>query len=153
MTLIIAHRGNIYGPNPSLENTPEYVAATLSNGYDVEIDVWWVNGLWWLGHDLPQYHINESFLCDNKDGLWCHAKNLEALSRMLDMKLRCFFHVNDEYTLTSCGHIWSFIGSAYNHKTVVVMPELSNNIDTSNPLECYGICTDYAEKYKSQYKA
>ena len=40
---LIAHRGNINGPNPEMENNPEYILNTLSLGYDCEIDVHLIN--------------------------------------------------------------------------------------------------------------
>ena len=38
---LIAHRGNIDGPNPERENSPEYIEEALKAGYDVEVDVWY----------------------------------------------------------------------------------------------------------------
>ena len=39
--ILISHRGNTNGPNPNMENKPEYVLDAKLKGYDVEIDVWW----------------------------------------------------------------------------------------------------------------
>ena len=36
---LIAHRGNIVGPNPLEENKLEYIEAAIAGGYDAEIDV------------------------------------------------------------------------------------------------------------------
>ena len=36
---LIAHRGNISGPNPKRENTPEYIEEAIEKGFDV---VYWV---------------------------------------------------------------------------------------------------------------
>ena len=80
--ILISHRGNIDGPNPKMENKPEYVQKALDLGYDVEIDVWLIDGNFFLGHDEPQYKIERSFLQNKK--LWCHAKNIEAFYRMID---------------------------------------------------------------------
>ena len=38
---LIAHRGNIEGPDPSIENKPEQIEACLDAGYDVVGDVWY----------------------------------------------------------------------------------------------------------------
>ena len=35
---IIAHRGNIGGSNPEVENNPEQIDKCIAEGYDVEID-------------------------------------------------------------------------------------------------------------------
>ena len=36
----IAHRGNVFGPNVELENSPNYIDKAISTGYDVEVDLW-----------------------------------------------------------------------------------------------------------------
>jgi glycerophosphoryl diester phosphodiesterase len=40
---LIAHRGNTEGPNPLEENKPEYIEEAIENGFDVEIDIWFVH--------------------------------------------------------------------------------------------------------------
>jgi len=54
---LIAHRGNIDGPNSSQENRPEYIEAAIAKGYDVEIDIRYdtFNKILYLGHDESQY--------------------------------------------------------------------------------------------------
>ena len=61
--ILIAHRGNISGPNPEMENRPEYVKKAIDLGYNVEVDVWYENNQLFLGHDGPQYKIKDDFLC------------------------------------------------------------------------------------------
>lgn len=51
--IIISHRGNINGPNPRMENKPEYIKKALDENFMVEIDVWFYQGELWLGHDEP----------------------------------------------------------------------------------------------------
>ena len=58
--ILISHRGNIDGVKPTKENSPEYILEAISLGYDVEIDVWKVDGKWFLGHDEPEYAIQEA---------------------------------------------------------------------------------------------
>ena len=36
---LIAHRGNLNGPNPLVENDPQRITYCIDEGYDVEIDV------------------------------------------------------------------------------------------------------------------
>ena len=71
---LIAHRGNIEGPNPQRENDPEYILEAIDRGYDVEVDVWGHKQIW-LGHDSAQYACPLSFLIQNKSKLWIHCKN------------------------------------------------------------------------------
>ena len=144
MKRIIAHRGNVYGPNEDKENSPDYILEALALGYEVEIDVWHVSGEFFLGHDGPEHKIDEIFL--ENDKFWCHAKNREALDAMiLNKNIHCFWHQEDDYTLTSRGFIWAYPGKQSQGRAVCVMPEKTSSIDTST-FEC--ICTDFCEKFK-----
>ena len=109
----IAHRGNIYEKNLDRENSPSYIEEALDAGYDCEIDVWWHDGEWWLGHDHPTHEIDSAFLYRLGSGLWIHAKNYDALSELNFTTtewvnpLNYFWHENDQYTLTSKNFIWT----------------------------------------------
>lgn len=134
---IIAHRGNVVGPSDK-ENHPKYIAIALSLGFDVEVDVWYLNGYFYLGHDEPLYKIGESYLENKK--MWCHAKNLDALSKMLNNnRIRSFWHENDRRTLTSDNFIWTYPNVKVCDKSVIV--HLDN--DWKNKYDCYAVCTDY----------
>jgi hypothetical protein len=37
---IIAHRGNLYGPDPETENTIEQAERCFAICFDVELDIW-----------------------------------------------------------------------------------------------------------------
>jgi hypothetical protein len=150
MTTLIAHRGNIKGPNPQLENSPEYLHAAFQQGYDVEVDVWYFpNSGWWLGHDSPQYKW------DNKqfpNFFWCHCKNINALNEfkanvLYPQTCKYFWHQNDDYTLTSSGHIWVYPGKSLGQyfNSIAVLPETVSNWDISKAI---GICSDNISKYK-----
>jgi len=103
----IAHRGNWKGRVLSRENSHNYIREAVELGYHVEVDVWFVSGSLYLGHDKPQYPIEVSFLENPK--FFCHAKNIEALHFMLENpKVHCFWHQNDEVALTSNGFIWKY---------------------------------------------
>ena len=58
---LISHRGYINGPNKTEENSPEHILNAINNGYDVEIDVWFIDDKWYLGHDNPTYEIKYHF--------------------------------------------------------------------------------------------
>ena len=124
------------------ENKPKYISKALELGYNVEIDIWYKNGFW-LGHDKPLYPVGISFLKNKK--LWCHAKNLEALSLMLlESDIHCFWHQEDDATLTSKGYIWAYPGKQPIKNSIAVMPEIYSD-DVS---KCIGICSDYIINYK-----
>jgi hypothetical protein len=122
--ILISHRGNLDGRLKNVENSPDYITFALNQGYDVEIDIWYVDFKFYLGHDEPLYKIEEKFL-ENKN-LWCHAKNEEALFKMLqNQKIHCFWHQSDDYTLTSKGIPWVYPGKKVSEKGIWVLPELT----------------------------
>ena len=139
--ILISHRGNIDGRNPIYENSDKYCQTAIDKGFNVEIDVWYTD-TWWTGHDRPGYRVSVDFL--KKKEVWCHAKNIEALNRLLDLGAHCFFHQNDNVTLTSKGYLWTNPTHQLTEKSICVLPELQSiNIDG-----CAGICSDYVERYK-----
>jgi len=84
--LLISHRGNLTGSEPARENSPEFIKEALNAGFDVEIDVWFLDEAFYLGHDKPQYCINNNFLFDHGLSLWCHAKSISALTGLFPGK-------------------------------------------------------------------
>ena len=138
----ISHRGNLNGPTDD-ENDPERVRKVLSMGYDVEIDVWKKDGEIYLGHDSPNYLISKTFVF--QEGLWCHAKNYEALEYLTRCGAHCFFHQEDDYAITSKGFIWAYPGKPTGPNCIAVMPERFGNIIST---DTYGICSDYIEDIK-----
>jgi len=147
----IAHRGNVFGRNSERENTPSYIDEALYKyNHDAEIDVWSIDNKLYLGHDGPDTEISLTFLLYRKTRLWCHAKNLEALTVLLEHGLHCFWHNTDDYTLTSQNIIWAYPGKSIQlPHCVCVMPErMSQDTYTLNQLQnCYAICTDDIHMY------
>jgi len=136
--LIISHRGNLKGPEPEKENEPSHILKVIEK-YDCEVDVWMVKDKFFLGHDKPQYPIDESFLKNPR--LWCHAKNIDALYYMIQQpEIKCFFHNIDDHTLTSNGLIWTFPGCKLTNKSIIV--DISKNWKEKNYI-CLGVCVDY----------
>ena len=149
MMILIAHRGNTFGPNPEKENSPDYILDALERGYDAEIDVWYVDKKWYLGHDAAQHLIEESFL--NNQSLWCHAKNIETFKQLLKIGAHSFFIDNDHATLTSKRYIW--LSPTHKHiisGTICVMPEDARWKDANKDQlrECQGICSDFVESFR-----
>jgi hypothetical protein len=147
--LLISHRGNTTGPNKERENAPDYIDEALSMGYDVETDVWVVDGGIWLGHDKPEKKINKLFLNERKHELWCHAKNLDALVFLLGENFNTFSHDNDPYVITSKGYIWASPHSIFTRDTIAVMPEWKN-YTPSDISHCRGICSDFVSLFRNQ---
>ena len=140
---LIAHRGNIYGRSEQ-ENMPEYIEECLSQGYDAEIDVWFTEKGYFLGHDEPLYPVSEDFL--ETSGLWCHAKNKNALENMLkNSNIHCFWHESDNYTLTSKGKVWIFPNTNPVEGGYLVL------VDREKPpqLPLGGVCSDFVGELSS----
>lgn len=137
--ILISHRGNTTGPD-SQENSPDFILSAIDKGFDVEIDVWEMpNGIY-LGHDSPKYLINLDFLSSKH--LWCHAKNLSALNLMVKENIKCFWHQEDDYTLTSSGHIWTYPLKEVTKNSIIVCKSLEDTKKYANK-NIYGICSDY----------
>lgn len=135
----IAHRGNMNGPNPKEENSPEYIQKCLDLGYDAEIDIRISNGELWSGHDKPQYKVSLEFLKNPK--IYIHSKTIETLAYFVSLGLNTFFHDTDDATLTSKGEIWTYPNKTLTPLSICVMPEL--NPSQIIPSNIKGICSDY----------
>lgn len=143
--VLISHRGNINGKNADKENHPDYIDQALSLGYQVEIDVWLIDGKLFLGHDEPQYNINSDWLFNRISKLWIHCKNISAIEWFNSIeRFNYFWHENDTVTLTSKNDIWAYPGKQPIKNSIAVMPEIYDE-DIS---QCLGICSDYIENYK-----
>lgn len=147
--ILIAHRGNLNGPNPAEENCPEYIDAALAAGFDAEIDLWVVNDQLFLGHDAPQYPIDLAWLEARYTNLWIHCKNIPALEYMdLAWLFNYFWHESDTLTLTSKRDIWVYPGRQPVRDSIAVMPEIHND-DISS---CRGLCSDFVVRYQNDLK-
>lgn len=150
--LFIAHRGNTNGPD-QFENSPEHVDKAISMGYDVEIDVWIDGHNIYLGHDNPQYEIDNYFLEKRRNVIWCHAKNIHALKWLVENNFNTFFHNTDDYTLTSTGYIWAYPGTELVKGAICVVPEMADDPDylEKNIHLIHGVCSDYVQIHKIKF--
>ena len=146
--IFISHRGNMTGINPKRENEPLYIVEALEKGFDVEIDVWYKKGQFYLGHDEPQYKVKREFLQNRK--LWCHAKNIDAFYHMVDdEKIHCFSHDKDEVALTSKGYFWSLSNTKITDKSISVMA--SDYLDLQKNIA--GVCSDNIGYYRNDIQS
>ena len=140
---IISHRGNLTGPEKTNENKPQQIDLAIENGFDVEIDLWLVNGNFQLGHDEPEYVINLSWVLSRSKYLWVHCKNIELIDYLTIncIDLNFFFHQNDHLALTSKFFLWVYPEKTYTKNSILVL----NNIDDLSLLDNppFGVCTDY----------
>ena len=147
--ILISHRGNINRKIVERENQPEYIDEAISLGYDVEIDIWGIDGELFLGHDEPQYPTDFDWLKERSSNLWIHCKNIDALLYFTDIDyslelFNYFWHETDTVTLTSENWIWAFPGKQPINGSIAVLPEIYND-DVS---DAAGVCSDFIEKYK-----
>lgn len=165
--ILIAHRGNINGPNRDLENSPDYIREASKLGYHVEIDVWcFSDNEIFLGHDNPQYQVDLKFLMEDGKYIF-HAKTIRTFQFLLDHDLNCFFHDNDKCTLTSRNKVWLYPSFDYCKLGIIVMPEwlhthsrekIIKNIEPDHDFwityissirdKIYGVCSDYVNLLK-----
>jgi hypothetical protein len=144
--ILISHRGNIDGKYPEQENNPKYIDEAIQLGYDVEIDIWYVDGKLLLGHDNPQYEVDFQWFRDRISKLWVHCKNIESLVYFKDCgyNINYFWHQEDDIALTSLGYIWAYPGRSTIKSRIAVLPELHNEDVT----DCFGVCSDYIKIYE-----
>jgi hypothetical protein len=164
--IIIAHRGNVDGANPSLENDPRYIQAALDQGFNVEIDFWafYTNLNGWslyLGHDEPKYCINSSSFILNNDRLYIHCKNIKALEYcynnywgLANWNSSYFFHNTDDATITSNSKFWTYPRATIplTRNSIPVIYNRNDMIWNEEEIKgCYGICTDDANYYNTLF--
>ena len=151
---LISHRGNITGPIDDKENRPSYIDCAIQLGYEVEVDLRYINGQFWLGHDYPQYKIEKTWMDIRKDKIWYHCKDKESALELirLDFGIKFFCHSQDDFVLTNTNHLWVHnLNGLLN--TSCIIPLLGiDDIDHYSGSEVYGVCTDYITYAKKTIK-
>lgn len=145
--ILISHRGNLNGPDPSKENKPSYITNAIRTGFQVEVDFWFVDNKFYLGHDEPEYDVPFEWFQNIYNKLWIHCKNVEAVNKLVEVDrggvyLNYFWHEEDKVTLTSKGYIWAYPGIESSN-AIMVMPKESKN----ELKECLGVCSDNIMEY------
>jgi hypothetical protein len=149
---LIAHRGNVEGPRPKDENHPEYLLNAIEEGFDIEVDVWWWNDQFYLGHDQPQWKLSSNDILTSERS-WCHAKNSQALEMLLRIGSHCFWHQTDDYTLTSKNYIWTYpekqLISVDMSVCVTNEKLLSRQQFSLLKSSCIAVCSDYVKFFRN----
>ena len=147
--LIISHRANLKGPDPSIENKPEAIVHAIKEGFAVEVDLRMKDRQLYFGHDEAQYETDINFLKKYKQNLWIHCKEMETMEFCLDQALHCFWHNDDDYTLTNYRYVWAYPGKEPVGKlSILVMPEWHWKPHEVLLKKPYGVCTDYPIEYQ-----
>jgi hypothetical protein len=145
--LLISHRGNLYGPS-SEENNPATIEHTLSKGFHAEIDLWVDRTQDSIkimsGHDHAQYVVDLDWLTKRQNQLWIHAKSLSTLEWFLedDRDWQLFWHQEDDFTITTTGHIWTYPNKQVGSSSIIVAQNLEDTTFYSEK-SIYGLCSDF----------
>ena len=146
--ILISHRSNINGKDESKENKPSYIVDAIRKGYNVEVDFWYDNGKFVLGHDEPQYSFPIDFIENYYRYLWIHCKNHDALSKLVEIDrggvyFNYFWHDTDDVIITSKGYMWANPGT-YIEGSIAVMPEYKKDKIEGR----LGVCSDFIINYE-----
>ena len=155
---LISHRGNIDGIIKEKENHPLYIDNAINMGFDVEIDVFYFENNFYLGHDKPDYIIEEKYFHDRSDVLYVHCKNIEAFILCRERGFKCFYH-NSEKHVAVCNTnlIWTHdIIETTNQSIIPMLAKddinfIINHIPKSKIEKAYGICTDEIKFLESEF--
>lgn len=151
---IISHRGNIKGVVASKENRPSYIDSAIGSGYEVEVDIRYINGEFWLGHDTPDYKINKEWILNRIDDIWYHCKNLEAALELkkLNSNIKYFCHSQDSYIITSTNHFWVHDLNLNLDENCIIPLLDEESVLKFNDKIVYAVCTDYVDLCKFSLK-
>lgn len=150
-TILISHRGNINAILPDRENSPDYIDEAIAQGYDVEMDVRFIDGKLYLGHDGPQYEVTLQWLLDRRARLWVHTKNFEALSYLINKSLRTFYHQKENHTIINHSNlIWSHELSEADKNSIIPLLSQEDIARQPVPENVYGICSDFVESLRNR---
>ena len=140
--LLISHRGNTNGVDPSQENDPNYIDKALER-YHVEIDVRLCRGQLLLGHDVGQYLVDKQWLVERADKLLVHCKDYASLSELTDTSLRTFYHSKEPYVaIRNTPLVWCHnLACADPNSIVPLLTEA--DISLYPYLKVAGVCSDY----------
>ena len=141
MIKLISHIVNLDGPQEqdNVISQLEEVAKTML----VEVDVWYLDHGWYLGHDGPERAVSFDFI--SNPNFILHAKNLNALYKLTGTNLHYFWHQEDDFTLTSKQLIWTYPRKEVTPRSIVVCQTAEEAIEYSKK-ELWGICTDYIKE-------
>lgn len=142
--IIIAHLGNIHGPEPEQENRLRYIQKALDAGWHVSVSVLFSSGAFLLPH-AGGYDVIPAALL-SKQRVWCNALTPDTLDALCGANAHCFCMGGQPYSLTSAQFIWTMAGHPLADRAIAVFPEqaAANWLDEYEPA---GICTDFPADY------
>jgi len=149
MPNIILHRGN-NGNDTLHENCPNTLEKRDNDGYSVECDIWLKDDIWYLGHDYPEYKIENLDKFLSIPSRLIHAKDGNTFSKLMrycrenGYNNEIFYHTNEDYVLTTSLNIVTYPGKYILENSILMMPENMNRDFLSEEIENYSsICSDF----------
>ncbi len=158
MVRIISHRGNLFRPEPEYENTVENIE-DLDFYCPIEIDVWYIDGKYLLGHDRPNPNEEVSLEWLEDHDLYVHAKNKECFEVLSgNPEVRVFSHDEEESTVVSDGTIWCHskfpVISERNVLTYLGgVTSFLHEFGEDTLDKIFGVCTDYPYSFLEYLKS
>lgn len=142
--IIIAHLGNVRGPNVEQENRFAYVKKALDSGWHVCINVLFYSGGFLLPHASGFDPVPGAFL--SKQRVWCNATTPETLDALCNISAHCLCMDAAPYSLTSAQFIWTKPNYPLAERAIAVFPEAADAQWLTN-FEPAGICSDFPFNY------
>jgi|TARA_B110000438_G_C15655316_1_gene581394 glycerophosphoryl diester phosphodiesterase len=140
MKQFIAHRGNTEGKQPDNENTIEYLLHAYELCGGIECDIRTHDGKLYYGHDEPLELVDTNLI--NQYQWYCHAKDLETLSTLMQMGAHVFWHQQDTITITSKGYIWCYPHIHHPDPMRAIWTDFEDEFTSMDQVGGYGLCGD-----------
>lgn len=154
--LFISHRGNLNGPIPERENSPDYIDEANSAGFMAEVDIKVIDDQVILGHGEQSYPVSWQWLSQRSERLLLHLKNREAVRVIPDYwsHFRYFCNEKDEFSFTSSGFIlcWSKHPNRYGWGSKYMLPLIDlADIEQYDEISAGAVISDYPLKCKEKF--
>lgn len=149
--IYIANNCNMNGPKSARISD---ISSLLARGVHVKIDVYYTNNTWYISTPNNSQNIAIDTQILMHPHTWCQAKDYVGYLKMVQMGVNCFWQDSDKLSLTQRGFIWA----RSNFDLVNIPPDLLDKIIcnttsqwiTDKQRTCYGICSDYTERFMSE---
>lgn len=147
----IAHRGNVKGPKPEWENKKSYIRQALQLGFDVEIDVSYIDGKLFLGHDEPGEEVSLEYL--SSSSLWVHAKTAATFAYLTGFsEINTFLQSEEAIVVSSRQYLWNHSKCTdFTPRSVAVVLDYDKEF-LSKYVKISGVCSDYVLSYRMEFE-
>ena len=98
--IIIAHKGNLNGPE-NIEHNTNQLEFVINKGFNVEIDIRLSNdNCFYIGHDEKNHKIELNWIIKYRNYLWIHCKDDKSFiyfnsNKILNLNYLSFYFINE----------------------------------------------------------